>query len=145
MKKIFFIVLLLAGSASCAFSQTPNGGKPKQDTTANKVPKTPEERATDMTLHMTKFLDLDWATATKVHDLSLVREQQLDALKAKGSKDKAANDAAKMKIDTDYDNGLKAILTPDQYAKWQARKNEEKEKHEHKNKQDSVPNSGKGH
>jgi periplasmic protein CpxP/Spy len=136
MKKTLFIVLLL-GISSLAFSQAPV--PVKKDTTAGKAPKmTPEERACDIACHMIKEYDLNWAQATKIHDAALIHETKLQALKAKASTDKKAEEAEGKKIDDEYDAAVKAVLTPDQYSKYQTRRQLEQQKKEIKRKEDSL-------
>src|SRR5665213_3262817 len=131
MKKILFIALLTAGTASFAIAQSTSTTSTTTSTqqTAPKPVKTPEERATDVANRMTKDLGLTADQTAKIHDLALTRAQKMDALKSTPSADKTAENTARKKIENDFDAGAKTVLTADQYTKWQAEKAEHKEEH----------------
>lgn len=69
---------------------------------------TPEQRAQKMTDRMTKELSLTEAQAKQIHTLFLERTEQV----------KEHREAMKQ-MKTDRAAKMKAILTPEQYAKWE--------------------------
>ncbi|MCX6312949.1 MAG: hypothetical protein NT084_15115 [Bacteroidetes bacterium] len=139
MKKILFIAMLIVGSASFSFAQV----APKTDEKQRpaKQEKSPEERATDGTNRMTKELGLTADQAAKIHAFALTRAQKMDDLKAKASTDNTANQAARKKIMDEFDTNVKTVLTPEQYTKWQAEKEEHKK--EHKESKEAPEPAGK--
>lgn len=95
-----------------------------------KVSKDPEERAKARTERMTKELGLSPEQAAKVDAINLkyadkgaeLRKEQEAARTEARKEAKAMRDA--------HDVELKAVLTPDQYTKWTARKEEMKKEHQ---------------
>lgn len=80
-------------------------------------PKTPEERADNITKRLTKELALTADQQTKVKAIVLERESEMkkDREAAKANRDK-------------HDAEMKAVLTPDQYQKFEAKKAEMEQK-----------------
>lgn len=113
MKKSFLILFTIAiASVNLFAQQSHNGNNPKR---------TPEERANLMIKKMTQELVLTPDQQTKMKALVLKREQEREA--------RMKEEKARMeKIDAD----IKAILTPEQYQKFQQRKSEMKENHQKK-------------
>ncbi|MDB5257309.1 MAG: hypothetical protein JWM14_2004 [Chitinophagaceae bacterium] len=92
----------------------------KRQAAADKQPLTPEQRAQKQTDHLQKKLGLTEEQKTKVYDLNLSRITKMKATrdKNKNSTDKQAAKADYQKIKTDFDSGLKALLTDDQQKIW---------------------------
>lgn len=117
MKKLMMIVALAALTAGAQAQE--------------KVRKTPQERADAQTSRMTKELALTKEQAIKVEAINLKYAQEAEALRAereaqreamrKGGKGKAMHTA--------HEEELKAVLTAEQFAQWQAKKEELKAKH----------------
>lgn len=129
MKKILSSLLMLV--AITAFAQAP-GSKPQ---TARQH-KTPEERATAFATHLEKSLALTPDQKTKVHDLVLARDQKIGQLREENKgKDRCAWSDQRKKAQDDFIAGMKSTLTPDQYAKWEAEKEERKKQHQAKRPQ----------
>ncbi|HET6989871.1 MAG TPA: hypothetical protein VFJ43_01050 [Bacteroidia bacterium] len=126
MKKLIFSLLMLV--TFTAFAQTqPDQSKPEREN------KTPEERATAIASHLEKNLGLTADQKTKVHDLALTKEQKIDQLREQNKgKDRCAWADQRKQTQDEFDAGMKKILTPDQYTKWNAEKEErKKEAQEH--------------
>lgn len=132
MKKIFFSLLMLV--AFTAFAQTP-ATKSK----AGREHKTPEERATAFAAHLEKSLVLSAEQKTKVHDLALAKEQKFIQLREQNKgKDRCDWTDQRKQAQNEFDSGMKQTLTPDQFNKWVAQKEERKKqraaKHPHASK-----------
>ena len=79
----------------------------------------PATRAQKMTDRLTKQLGRDDATAKKVYQAALTRDQQIDAIQ-KGTDDNRAK-ARSLKANADqFKTTMQGILTADQFAKFQA-------------------------
>ncbi|HEU4717271.1 MAG TPA: hypothetical protein VFU15_05545 [Bacteroidia bacterium] len=124
MKKLIVTFLLLA-SASFAFAQ---------DTAKKEKPapqKSPEDRAAHFANHLQKDLGLTDDQKTKVHDLALAKEQKMDALRQQHQGDDPKSwSADRKKVHDDFITGMKGVLTPDQYNKWEAEKKQHQQQHQ---------------
>ncbi|GAB4030721.1 DUF4890 domain-containing protein [Spirosoma gilvum] len=88
----------------------------------------PTTRAQRMTDRMTKQLGLDEATSKKVYDVTLARAQKVDEIQKGSDDNKAKAQALKANAD-DYKARLKAILTPDQFAKLESMRGQMRKGH----------------
>lgn len=79
----------------------------------------PEQRAEKMSQQLSKQLGLDAATTAKVKAAALVRAQKIDAIQTGTDSNKAKNTALQANAQ-DFKAALKAILTPEQFAKYGA-------------------------
>lgn len=117
MKKFLLPLLALALSATVAAAQTtPDqaGGRPQR---------TPEEMAARQTQGLTRQLGLSADQSAKVQQIMLARDQEMMAMRGQmqaGTADRQQMRQQMMAGRTKYDDQLKAVLTPDQYAKMQA-------------------------
>jgi Spy/CpxP family protein refolding chaperone len=128
MKKILSSLLMLV--AFTAFAQTP-----ASKTQAHKQ-KSPEERATAFATHLEKSLTLSADQKKKVYDLVLARDQKIGQLREENKgKDRCAWVDQRKKAQADFQDGMKSTLTPEQFAKWEAQKEERKKQHEAKRPQ----------
>ena len=116
MKKLLLPLLAFALSATAASAQTtPDqaGGRPQR---------TPEEMAARQTQGLTQQLGLSADQAAKVQQILLARDQEMVAMRGQmqaGTADRSQLREQMMAGRTKYDDQLKAVLTPDQYAKMQ--------------------------
>lgn len=100
--------------------------------------KTPEERADGFATHLEKELALTPDQKTKVRDLVVTREKANDQLREKyKGQDPCSWTAERKQVRTDFENGMKSALTPEQFQKWEAQKKQRME--EHKNKRHAAP------
>jgi Spy/CpxP family protein refolding chaperone len=100
----------------------------------DKERKTPEERAQMRTEHMTKELGLSAEQAAKVQAINLKYADQGEELRKEREGDHAeARKDGKAMRDA-HDAEMKAVLTPEQYTKWQEKKAAIKTKHMEKRK-----------
>lgn len=134
MKNFMMACLLLITGVS-VYAQKPGGTSP--------APKTPEQRATAVTNRLEKKLSLSKDQKTKVHDLAMARAQKMDELRAKyKDQDKKLWQAERKKLRDEFHAGMKATLSPEQYAKWEAQRKKQIEKRKGKNK--PAAKGGKG-
>jgi len=141
MKKLFIAVLLLVGVASFA-----------QDTDQKREKLTPEQRSEKQLQKLTSELSLDANQQTQVKQLLAERSakaekfkearqtkkdsdvkptaEEKEAFKKEMLAEKEANDAK-----------MKSILTPDQYTKWHALQEKNKEKAREKMKEYKKENN----
>lgn len=123
MKKVFSFLLVLAASA--AFAQAPQG----ECKNPPPPPPSPAERANHLTDRMEKDLALTPEQKTKVHALTLTREQKLDELREKyKGQDKSVWANERKKVRDEFDEGLKKTVTAEQYQKWEQIKKDRKDK-----------------
>ena len=137
MKKMIVLLVAAALTVTTGFAQgkekPKENGKPKTE----KAPKTPEQRANDCADRMAKDLGLSADQKMKIHDLALTRAKKMDELreKYKGKEgDKQVWRDERKKARDEFHAGVKAILSPEQYAKWE----------EQKKKKEGKPGKGKG-
>lgn len=113
MKNIVMICLFLVAGF------TANAQKPESKGT----PKTPEQRATNVANRLEKKLALSKEQKTKVHDLALARATKMDVLRAKyKDQDKKVWQAERKVVRDEFHSGMKATLSPEQFAKWEAQR-----------------------
>jgi Spy/CpxP family protein refolding chaperone len=108
MKTILFS-LFMALMTLGAFAQN------KQD----KTPKTPEEYAKVRSEKLTKELGLNADQKAKVYDLLLNKRKKIQEIRAKYPNDKKAAHAEAKPVKEQFKADMKAVLTPEQYAKWE--------------------------
>ena len=116
MKKFLLPLLALALSATAATAQT------TPDQTGGRPQRTPEEMAARQTQGLTQQLGLSADQAAKVQQILLARDQEMVAMRGQmqaGTADRQQLRQQMMAGRTKYDDQLKAVLTPDQYAKMQ--------------------------
>lgn len=116
MKKLLLPLLVLALSATAASAQTtPDqaGGRPQR---------TPEEMAARQTEGLTKQLGLSADQSAKVQQILLARDQEM--LSMRGQMQAGTGDRRQMREQLQanrakYEDQLKAVLTPEQFATMQ--------------------------
>jgi periplasmic protein CpxP/Spy len=141
MKEII-LSAMLAMFCQVAFCQTPNN----QDKTyqAKRKERTPEEKADMQVKRMTQDLALNSDQAAKVKIIVLDRIQKSEAVKQKYFSD-AERKAMQQEMKTLRDqkeNELKAVLTPEQYAKHQQLREEHKKRKMEQRQKGYKPNAG---
>jgi len=87
--------------------------------------RTPEQKAENQTRWMQKNLGLTQDQNKKVYDIILYYAQQADNANASAGQ---AKKAEKLEVKRDKDTELRAVLTGEQYQKYQAHVQEMKEK-----------------
>ncbi len=105
-------------AATTAPVQGPAAARPKPTKMA--VPYkagTPEARAEKMSQQLGKELGLDAATIAQVKAAALVRDQKIDAIQMGTDANKAKNTALQANAQ-EFKAALKAVLTPDQFARF---------------------------
>ena len=147
MKKTLLLAALCA-TASLAHAQTPapvkvtgsdakqtalheelmtKGSKPTQK--ADQKPgKSPAQKADHKAAKMAKELGLNTDQENKVEQILLAENQEMQALHAKAAGTHGMSPEMKA-ARAKYDAQLKAVLTPDQFAKLQARRAEHLKEH----------------
>ncbi|QBN18652.1 hypothetical protein [Flavobacterium nackdongense] len=128
MKNLFIAVLLLVGVSN--YSQEANAPKNKKEK-GSKEMKSPEQRNEAMLAKMTTELNLDAKQQAQIKPIIAEQSVKMDAMRAQMKANKENNvelsDADKKEMrkkrmaDKEAtDNKIKAILTPDQFVKYQA-------------------------
>lgn len=114
----------------------------KKQADDNKQPLTLEQKAQRQTDHLQKKLGLTEEQKTKVYDLNYSRITKSKALrdKNKTAADKQASKAEYQKIKTDFDAGLKDVLTDDQEKTLAQMKAEAKARRDARHQQKSGKN-----
>ena len=120
MKKTILMLFAVAIASANGYAQEPAKEKER---------KTPEQRAENMSQRLTKELGLNADQEVKAKAIILKREQERD----KVAKDMKAEQA---KIEAEF----KAILTSEQFQKFQNKQEEMKKKREERRKQSSSSN-----
>jgi len=120
MKKLM-IIAVLAGMSVAAQAQ-------------DKERKTPQERAQIRTERLAKELELTPDQKAKVEAINLKFADQAEAVRAEREAERAEMRKEGKAVRDAHDAEMKAVLTPAQYAKWTAKKQEAKAKHVEKRK-----------
>lgn len=135
MKKIIFILaLIIAISNTYAQSDNSKGkGKGNGDGSGNKEKGkgkslSPEERADKITLRLKEKLSLTEEQTPKVKQITLTRVNAIKAAKDASKDDKKAFGQERKKLVQAWEVDLKGILTPEQFTKYTAYKEEQKKK-----------------
>lgn len=125
MKRIILLSML---AVFCQFTTLQN--LYSQTKANNKVRRTPQEKADARVKRMTQDLSLTADQVPKVKAIILDRIQKMDALKTKyaSSADKKEMHQKMKTIRDQKESELKAVLTPEQYAKHVQMKEQEKQK-----------------
>ena len=122
MKKL---VLVGASVLMMSVMSIAQSGQPKK--------KTSQERAENQTERLTKELSLTPEQATKVKAILASKGAEMDSVRAKkiaGADKKGVHAERKAALEK-TDAELKAVFTPEQYAKFQAMMQERKDNHQH--------------
>lgn len=119
MKKIIIMAFAILVSVAGAFAQ---------EAAVGKVKKSAEERAEKFTKRMTKELTLDAAQQDRVKILNLERFKQIEEVKGNMATNKKEAAAKLKEVNEAYLNNLKGVLTAEQLTKFEALKEEMKEK-----------------
>jgi protein CpxP len=143
MKKLIIAALLLVGVSNFAQeANTPNNKKDK----GSKEIKSPEQRNEALLIKMTTELNLDANQQAQIKPIIAEQSVKREAMRAqqKANKennvvpsdaDKKAMRKTRIEDKEATDNKIKAILTPDQFVKYQAMQEEEKAKMKEDRKQ----------
>lgn len=113
-------VALVAASVS-GYAQ--DGAAPKE-----RPHGTVDERVKARTERMTRELGLSAEQVERVEVMNRQQATEAEKDRAAGDQEREARRAAMKERRDRYDVELKAVLTPDQYTKWQAKKEEGKKK-----------------
>ncbi len=113
-------VALVAASVS-GYAQ--DGAAPKERPRG-----TVDERVKARTERMTRELGLSAEQVERVEVMNRQQATEAEKDRAAGDQEREARRAAMKERRDRYDVELKAVLTPDQYTKWQAKKEEGKKK-----------------
>lgn len=93
-----------------------------------KASKTPAQKADHKAAKMAKELGLNTDQENKVEQILLAENQEMQALHAKAAGPHGISPAMKA-ARAKYDGQLKAVLTPDQFAKLQAKRDKHLKEH----------------
>lgn len=92
-----------------------------------RTPLTPEERATKWTQWMKTELSITAEQEPKVHEINLKYAQQSESVRSQGGSRRSKFKDVKS-IDDAKDEELKAILSPEQFEQYQAKKQDMRKK-----------------
>ena len=91
-------------------------------------PKSAEERAQAMTKRMEKNLALSADQTSKVEAINLEKFQKIDAIRGKYTNDRRQGFQETRTVRQEWDNELKAVLSADQFTKYQQLQEDRKQK-----------------
>jgi protein CpxP len=124
--------------AAFAFLLACGSGWAQDNKMDQKVKKSPEARAEAHTKRINKLLTLDQTQMERVKAINLDKFKQVEAVRSSNPGDRKGN-AGKIKtINDNYLNTLKGVLTPEQFAKYQAMKDDKKEDRKEDRKEKST-------
>lgn len=115
MKKLM-IIAVLAGLSVATQAQ-------------DKARKSPEERAKMRTEHMAKELELTPEQKAKVEAINLKYADKATELRKEREAERTEARKEGKAMHDAHDAEMKAVLTPDQYTRWQAKKEAMKKRH----------------
>jgi Spy/CpxP family protein refolding chaperone len=134
MKTLILAMAMVVGGT--AIAQQPQHQKRER--------KPAEERATNSAQKMKTKLSLDDAQTAKIHDINLGIAQKNDAIRDNTSLTREQK-MTQLKANQDARNAqYKEVLTPDQYAKYEAWEKEKREKMQQKRAEKQDAKGGKG-
>jgi Spy/CpxP family protein refolding chaperone len=122
MKKVLILTLLMGLVSMSGFTQEGLSEKPKKKT--EKL--TPEEKAKKRTDKMTEMLGLNDEQAGKIEAINLEHAIEMDKIK---QEHKALKEKAKKQRELTHSN-IKNVLTPEQQATFEKKREERRKKHE---------------
>ena len=131
MKTLILAIALVVGSTAMAQQHEKRERKPA------------EERATASAQKMKTKLGLDDAQTTKIHDINLGIAQKNDAIRDNTSLTKEQKMAQLKETHHSRNAQYKEVLTPDQYAKYEAWEKEKREKMQAKRAEKQDAKGGK--
>ncbi len=103
-------------------------------------PKSAEERAQSLTKRMEKYLALSADQTSKVEAINLEKSQKIDHLRGKYTNDRRQGFQEMKTIRQGWDQELKAVLSADQFTKYQQMKEERKQKfHDQRKGRQRIP------
>lgn len=143
MKKLIIVALLLVGVSN--FAQEANTPRNKSGK-GSKEMKSPEQRTENMLAKMTTELSLDAKQQAQIKPIIAEQNVKMEAMRAQqrankesglmpSDADKKAMRQKRLEDKEATDAKIKALLTADQFVKYQAMQDAEKEKMKEQNKQ----------
>ena len=117
-KNLLLLVALAFATAGTSFAQTAPAASPTMRAHQARGPKDPAKMADHRAGKMAKELGLNADQEAKVEQLLLARQQETAALKTKYGTDKKAGRVEMKAAHDRYQAQFKAILTPEQFAKF---------------------------
>lgn len=142
MKLGILALALLIGSASFGQEKTTKKSEPQREQRQTRTPKTAEERATNMTERMTKQLGLSDDQKSKIYEINLGIAQKNDGIRSNTALTKEDRRKQMQENHASRKAMYKEVLTPDQYAKYEAWEQEKKAKMEAKRKEHQSEKTG---
>jgi hypothetical protein len=134
MKKVIMISLAVTIATAATFAQEkkqpPAPAAPKAQPAPQK--KTPEERAEQITRHMTKTLALNPDQQTKIKELIIKREKEREAIQANMK-------AKREEMEKQRDEDFQKILNSEQFEKFKRNNEEMKKKRIEKRMEKRMP------
>ncbi|MCC3158215.1 hypothetical protein LJ737_13285 [Hymenobacter sp. 15J16-1T3B] len=132
MKKMLFLLTVATlGFASAQAQTTPPANGGFQGRGMGREQRTPEQRADMQTQRLTNQLTLTAEQQPKVRAIFLAQANEVDAARASMTPGSVDREAMRQKMQEGrarYDEQLKAVLTPEQYAKYQQQREDRMER-----------------
>ncbi|SMB91169.1 hypothetical protein SAMN00120144_0650 [Hymenobacter roseosalivarius DSM 11622] len=126
MKKMLILLTAFTLTAGAVSAQTqtarPAQGRAQRAKMSpeQRVKKTPEQRAEASAANLSKSLGLSAEQTEKVRQLNLAQAKEMDAVRTKNAENRQTAKATRSR----HNAQLKAILTADQYAKYEQQRTE---------------------
>jgi periplasmic protein CpxP/Spy len=127
MKKICLFALLSVSALTMA-TGTIRAQSADSTQVNTREPKSAEERAQALTKRMEKTLALSADQTSKVEAINLEKSRKIDALRGKYTNDRRQGFQEMRTIRQEWDNELKAVLSADQFTKYQQLQAERRQK-----------------
>lgn len=128
MTKFLILLTALAASASTSFAQAPARAAQTAVDPAGQ-PKSPDQQAERRAQYLTKELGLTPDQQARLTPILLAQRQEMQALRSQVQTGGRRGMGQDLKASqTQYDTQIKAVLTPEQYAKFGQLKAEQRDK-----------------
>ncbi|MBF9223558.1 hypothetical protein [Hymenobacter ruricola] len=124
MKRILVALAVLLAAAGTASAQAPAGASPAT------APKSPDQQAQRRAQHLAKELGLTADQQARLEPILLAQRQEMMTLRDKaqaGGRQRGMGQELKV-IQAKYTEQMKAVLTPEQFAKFDQLKDEQRDK-----------------
>ncbi len=138
MKKAILFLALVVSIGSVFAQQEKAKGQGKGKGKEKNQNLTPEEKATKITNRLKTELSLTDEQVPKVNAVTLTRVKQATEAKTKTAEDKKAFGQQRKTIFQSWETEMKTILTPEQFATYQTKKDAQKKKMEEKKAADKA-------
>lgn len=129
MKKVLVLLAALVATAAPAFAQGPGSSLPGATAQPGTRPQaSPEQQATRRTQYLSKELSLSADQQARLQPILLAQGQELQRLRAQAGGAGRQGTGQQLKaLQADYEQKIRAVLTPEQYTKFDQLKDERRD------------------